>query len=162
MVSAVPAGLVIARDDVFGTMTPSAATIGTTTIVVRWPGTPPMQCLSAIGPGPKSRREPAAIMARVKSTSSSQVERAQRAGEDEHRELDLRVAVLHDVGEDGVEGRHGRAAVPAVCRAPGRRCVGAGAIVALTGAPGGQPEIGEGVVRQADLVRCDELVRGRS
>ena len=46
MVSAVPAGEVIARDDVFGIVRPCAATIGTTIIDVRFPGIPPMQCLS--------------------------------------------------------------------------------------------------------------------
>ncbi|MEY9353296.1 hypothetical protein ABIG05_007735 [Bradyrhizobium japonicum] len=46
MVSAVPAGDVIARDDVFGIVSPCAATIGTTIIDVRLPGMPPMQCLS--------------------------------------------------------------------------------------------------------------------
>ena len=46
MVSAVPAGEVMARDEVFGIVSPCAATIGTTIIEVRLPGMPPMQCLS--------------------------------------------------------------------------------------------------------------------
>jgi hypothetical protein len=46
IVSAVPAGDVIARDDVLGIVSPCAATIGTTIIDVRFPGMPPMQCLS--------------------------------------------------------------------------------------------------------------------
>ena len=46
MVSAVPAGEVMARDEVFGIVSPCAATIGTTIIEVRFPGMPPMQCLS--------------------------------------------------------------------------------------------------------------------
>ena len=46
MVSAVPAGDVIAREEVFGMVRPCAATIGTTIIEVRLPGMPPMQCLS--------------------------------------------------------------------------------------------------------------------
>ena len=46
MVSAVPAGEVMARDEVFGIVRPCAATIGTTIIEVRLPGMPPMQCLS--------------------------------------------------------------------------------------------------------------------
>ena len=46
MVSAVPAGEVIARDEVLGMVSPCAATIGTTIIEVRLPGMPPMQCLS--------------------------------------------------------------------------------------------------------------------
>ena len=65
MVSAVPAGLVIAREEVFGTQTPWAARIGTQIMVVRLPGTPPIQCLSAIGPGPSFRLSPLAIIARV-------------------------------------------------------------------------------------------------
>ena len=47
MVSAVPEGLVIARDEVLGIKMPAAVTIGIIIIVVRFPGTPPMQCLSA-------------------------------------------------------------------------------------------------------------------
>ena len=46
MVSAVPAGEVIAREDVLGMVRPCAATIGTTIMEVRFPGMPPMQCLS--------------------------------------------------------------------------------------------------------------------
>lgn len=46
IVSAVPAGEVIARDEVFGIGRPWAETIGTTIIEVRLPGMPPMQCLS--------------------------------------------------------------------------------------------------------------------
>ena len=46
MVSAVPAGEVIAREDVLGMVRPCAATIGTTIMEVRFPGIPPMQCLS--------------------------------------------------------------------------------------------------------------------
>ena len=47
IVSAVPAGEVIARLEVFGISIPWAAMIGTTNIEVRLPGIPPMQCLSA-------------------------------------------------------------------------------------------------------------------
>ena len=46
IVSAVPAGEVIAREDVLGMVRPCAATIGTTIMEVRLPGMPPMQCLS--------------------------------------------------------------------------------------------------------------------
>src|SRR3989344_3848590 len=49
IVSAVPAGLVIERELVFGIVYPAAAIIGTTIGVVRLPGIPPMQCLSMIG-----------------------------------------------------------------------------------------------------------------
>ena len=74
MVSAVPAGEVMARDEVLGIGRPWAATIGTTIIEVRLPGMPPMQCLSAMVP--KSRhcsRVPAAIMARVSPSTSAVV-----------------------------------------------------------------------------------------
>jgi len=54
--SAVPAGDVIARDDVFGIVSPAAATMATTIGVVRLPGRPPTQCLSAIGARPQSIR----------------------------------------------------------------------------------------------------------
>ena len=47
MVSAVPAGEVIARLEVLGTNMPCAARIGTNSIDVRLPGIPPIQCLSA-------------------------------------------------------------------------------------------------------------------
>jgi len=47
IVSAVPDGLVIARDEVFGIMIPAAVIIGMMIIVVLFPGTPPIQCLSA-------------------------------------------------------------------------------------------------------------------
>ncbi len=36
----------MALDDVLGIVKPCAATIGTTIVDVRLPGTPPMQCLS--------------------------------------------------------------------------------------------------------------------
>ena len=47
MVSAVPAGEVIARDELFGIGSPLAATTATTIGVVRLPGNPPTLCLSA-------------------------------------------------------------------------------------------------------------------
>ena len=46
IVSAVPAGEVMALDDVFGMMSPASATIATTIGVVRFPGMPPTLCLS--------------------------------------------------------------------------------------------------------------------
>jgi hypothetical protein len=51
--------------------TPRAARIGTTIMVVRLPGMPPIQCLSAMGPGPKWSCVPAATIASVYATSSS-------------------------------------------------------------------------------------------
>jgi len=47
IVSAVPDGLVIALEEVFGIFIPAAVMIGMIIIVVLLPGTPPMQCLSA-------------------------------------------------------------------------------------------------------------------
>ena len=58
MVSAVPAGEVMARDDVLGHSRPCAATIGTTSIEVRLPGMPPMQCLSTTRVSCQSRLLP--------------------------------------------------------------------------------------------------------
>lgn len=49
IVSAVPAGEVIALLLVFGTMQPAATRIGTISIVVLLPGTPPMLCTSITG-----------------------------------------------------------------------------------------------------------------
>ncbi len=46
IVSAVPAGDVIDLELVLGTVRPAATRIGTMTIVVLFPATPPMQCLS--------------------------------------------------------------------------------------------------------------------
>ena len=52
IVSAVPAGEVIARDDVLGITSPQADTIETTMGVVRFPGRPPMETLKARHRGP--------------------------------------------------------------------------------------------------------------
>jgi len=70
IVSAVPAGLVMLLDDVFGTYTPAAASIGTTTIVVLLPGTPPIQCLSNTGELSICSTCPFATIALVKETVS--------------------------------------------------------------------------------------------
>ena len=57
MVSAVPAGEVMARDEVLGISRPLAATMATTMGVVRLPGRPPTQCLSSTcTPLPQSKR----------------------------------------------------------------------------------------------------------
>ena len=75
IVSAVPAGEVMARELVFGHHMPCAVTMGTTSIEVRLPGMPPMQCLSTTGPRPtsccQSMRRPTAIMASVRCSTSS-------------------------------------------------------------------------------------------
>ncbi len=71
MVSAVPAGEVMARELVFGQSMPWAATIGTTSIEVRLPGMPPMQCLSTTGCSRQSSRRPTRIIASVRKNTSS-------------------------------------------------------------------------------------------
>jgi hypothetical protein len=70
IVSAVPAGEVMAREEVFGMVRPKAVTIGTTTSVVRLPGSPPTECLSTMGAPSQVRRWPASIMARVRAAIS--------------------------------------------------------------------------------------------
>ena len=55
-----------ARDEVLGHSMPWAATIGTTSIEVRLPGMPPMQCLSTTGCSCQSRRRPTWAMASVR------------------------------------------------------------------------------------------------
>ena len=71
MVSAVPAGEVMARLEVLGISMPWAATMGTTSMLVRFPGMPPMQCLSATRGSSQSSRSPVATMARVRYSTSS-------------------------------------------------------------------------------------------
>ncbi len=61
--SAVPAGEVIALEEVFGMVYPAAATMGTISIDVLSPGMPPTLCLSRIGVFPKSSVLPVLIMA---------------------------------------------------------------------------------------------------
>src|SRR5208283_2039838 len=61
--SAVPAGEVIAREDVLGIVNPAAATMGTTNMEVLSPGIPPTLCLSSIGPSPKLSVFPVATIA---------------------------------------------------------------------------------------------------
>ena len=70
MVSAVPAGEVIARDEVLGMVRPCAATIGTTIIEVRFPGMPPMQCLSTTTGLGHLNCVPARAIALTKASSS--------------------------------------------------------------------------------------------
>ena len=75
IVSAVPAGEVMAREDVLGISKPQAATIGTTSSVVRLPGKPPMQCLSATTGASHCRRCPAWTMAMVSAAVSARSSR---------------------------------------------------------------------------------------
>lgn len=85
MVSAVPAGLVIARDEVFGMTRPCEATIATTIGVVRLPGSPPTECLSTTIGASQASRSPASIIAWVRLTvsprSSGRAEQAVRKAE---------------------------------------------------------------------------------
>jgi len=71
MVSAVPAGEVIAREDVLGMSRPAAATMGTTISVVRLPGSPPTQCLSTTTGDCHVSRSPVSTIARVSDRVSS-------------------------------------------------------------------------------------------
>ena len=76
MVSAVPAGDVIALDEVFGIKCPAAAMIATTIGVVRLPGSPPTQCLSSTWRPPQSSVSPAACIARVNAVVSARFNRS--------------------------------------------------------------------------------------
>ena len=80
MVSAVPDGEVMARDEVFGMTRPQAATIATTIGVVRLPGRPPTLCLSTTGCIGQVSRSPTSTMApvrpRISSRSSGRAEQA--------------------------------------------------------------------------------------
>src|SRR5581483_2721612 len=71
--SAVPAGEVIARDDVLGIEIPRDAITGTTIMVVRLPGKPPTQCLSATISKPQLILLPLLIMALVRKQISCMV-----------------------------------------------------------------------------------------
>ena len=72
MVSAVPAGEVMAREEVLGITKPAALTIDTTSGVVRLPGRPPTQCLSNTRSTPgQSSCCPQFTIAWVKATISS-------------------------------------------------------------------------------------------
>ncbi len=70
IVSAVPAGEVIALLLVFGTMHPAATSIGTIIIVVLLPGTPPIECTSTIGYLLNFSWSPVCAIARVSSAIS--------------------------------------------------------------------------------------------
>src|SRR3989338_4454742 len=70
--SAVPAGVVIARDEILGILNPAAAIIGTIIIVVLVPAMPPTECLSATIPLNLSLL-PVSTIALVKKNSSCEV-----------------------------------------------------------------------------------------
>ena len=68
--SAVPDAEVIAREEVFGKVSPAAAQIATAIGVVRFPAIPPIQCLSAIYFPENFNFAPVRTMAFVKSIVS--------------------------------------------------------------------------------------------
>lgn len=70
MVSAVPAGEVMARDDVFGIVNPRAAMMGTMIGVVRFPGSPPTECLSSTISAFQDSRPPTSTIALVSPRTS--------------------------------------------------------------------------------------------
>ena len=61
----------MAREEVLGIVRPHAATIGTTSNVVRFPGNPPMQCLSTTTSLSHFRCTPLSTMARVSAMVSA-------------------------------------------------------------------------------------------
>src|SRR5574337_739537 len=71
MVSAVPAGEVIAREEVLGMVRPMAVAMATTIGVVRLPASPPMQCLSTTIGRSQRRCLPVSTIARVSAITSS-------------------------------------------------------------------------------------------
>jgi hypothetical protein len=99
MASAVPAGEVMARDDVLGITTPQAATMGTTISVVRLPGRPPTQCFH------HRRKRPADALAHIDHGARERHDFRLRqasagASRDERREVQVRYAApAHVVDE---------------------------------------------------------------
>ena len=102
MVSAVPAGEVMARLEVLGISMPCAATIGTSSILVRLPGIPPIQCLSATSGPPV---QPLASLDHGAGEREHLVpaHAAVAAGDQEGRHLHLGIAVVHDIPGQGQE-----------------------------------------------------------
>ena len=111
MVSAVPAGEVIAREDVLGIVRPCAATIGTTIIDVRLPGIPPMQCLSTtIGLVPFQLR--AGMRHRLGQREQFAARHETRGADQERGDLHVGIAIVDKVVDDGADlGRAQRAAL---------------------------------------------------
>ena len=66
----------IALEEVFGMTNPAAAMIGTTIMLVRLPGRPPMQCLSATLGASQCNLSPALIIAAVSATVSARSRRS--------------------------------------------------------------------------------------
>jgi len=74
--SAVPAGEVIAREEVLGMVRPQAATMATMMGVVRLPGRPPTQCLSTTGRTGQVRVSPAPVSAIISARVNGRAEQA--------------------------------------------------------------------------------------
>ena len=99
MVSAVPAGDVMAREDVFGMVRPCAATIGTTIIEVRLPGIPPMQCLSTtIGLSQVKFR--AGLSHGVGQRQQLVAGQEARGADQERRDFHVGIAIMNEVVDD--------------------------------------------------------------
>ena len=123
IVSAVPAGEVMARDEVLGILSPCAATIGTTIIEVRLPGMPPMQCLSTIT-SPSHDQLAAHRGHRPGQRQHLGRRREARAGDQEGGDLHLGIAMRHQVLGDRLVGlgrQHGAVDLGAHMVEAGRR-----------------------------------------
>ena len=111
MVSAVPAGDVIAREDVFGIIKPCAATIGTTIIEVRLPGMPPMQCLSTTILWSHFSCVPACAIA-LRQRKQFAARHETRRADQERGDLHVGITVVDNVIDDRADlGRAQRAAL---------------------------------------------------
>ena len=102
--SAVPAGEVIARDEVLGMTSPWAATIATTIGVVRLPGSPPIQCLSTTIGESQRKRSPTSTMAPGQIDGLLLVERKRGARRQEGRQMHISIAACGDVLDDRLDG----------------------------------------------------------
>ena len=105
IVSAVPAGEVMALEEVLGIRWPAAAMIGTITSVVRLPGRPPTECLSSTGA--RRPREPLthAHHRAGQIDGLPAVQALARAGGEEGSDVDVGVLAGRHVADDLGEGR---------------------------------------------------------
>ena len=85
-----------------GILSPSSARIGTTIIVVRLPGTPPMQCLSATT-GPECELLAGGDHRERVVSQFSQIKLLKGTPQHEHRKLDARITPRRDVRQDRIE-----------------------------------------------------------
>ena len=89
----------MARDDVFGIVSPCAATIGTTIMEVRFPGMPPIQCLSTTDRSFHLICVPAFDIARISARSSSLSHEARGANQ-ERSNLHVGIPIVRKVFDD--------------------------------------------------------------